>query len=301
MSYEKPTVLVVDDTPDNIQLIQQWLEGDYELLAATNGEKALEVAASQAPDAVLLDVMMPGMDGFTVCQRLVENPKTANIPVIFQTALDSPENILHGLELGAYFYLTKPIEVAKLKAVVSTATEHFIAYKRLGEEHTKILKSLALIDEGRFRFRALDEVHNLALLVANACPSPEKVFLGLTELMINAVEHGNLGITYAEKSTLNQEMRWRVEVERRLELAEYRHKYAQLHVKRHKDALHFTIEDQGKGFDWQSYLEIKPERAFDTHGRGIAMAKAMSFDHLEYKGQGNLVTASVLLQDSFPD
>jgi putative two-component system response regulator len=107
---EKPTVLVVDDTPDNLSLMSGLLKDDYKVKVANNGEKALKIAASDAPpDLILLDIMMPGMDGYEVCEFLKRNPATRDIPVIFLTAKAEVEDEKKGLELGAVDYLTKPV------------------------------------------------------------------------------------------------------------------------------------------------------------------------------------------------
>jgi putative two-component system response regulator len=107
---EKATVLVVDDTPDNLSLMSGLLKDDYKVKVANGGEKALKIAQSDSPpDLILLDIMMPGMDGYQVCQHLKANPATRDIPVIFLTAKAEVEDEKKGLELGAVDYLTKPV------------------------------------------------------------------------------------------------------------------------------------------------------------------------------------------------
>lgn len=107
---EKSTVLVVDDTPDNLTLMSGLLKDDYKVKIANGGEKALKIAQSDTPpDLILLDIMMPEMDGYTVCFHLKENPKTAHIPVIFLTAKTEVADETKGFELGAVDYITKPI------------------------------------------------------------------------------------------------------------------------------------------------------------------------------------------------
>jgi putative two-component system response regulator len=107
---EKATVLVVDDTPDNLSLMSGLLKDDYKVKVANNGEKALKIAQSDSPpDLILLDIMMPGMDGYEVCQHLKSDPATRDIPVIFLTAKAEVEDEKKGLELGAVDYITKPI------------------------------------------------------------------------------------------------------------------------------------------------------------------------------------------------
>ncbi len=117
----KSTILVVDDTPDNITLLCALLGDQYKNKVATNGQKALKIAfAEPHPDLILLDIMMPGMDGYEVCQELKANPSTANIPVIFLTAKTQDEDETRGFELGAVDYITKPINPPILKARVQT-------------------------------------------------------------------------------------------------------------------------------------------------------------------------------------
>jgi putative two-component system response regulator len=120
---EKPiaTVLVVDDTPDNLSLMGGLLRDHYHVKVANQGEKALKIAqGEQPPDLILLDIMMPGMDGYEVCRRLKANLHTRDIPVIFLTARADMEDERLGLELGAVDYITKPISPPILLARVAT-------------------------------------------------------------------------------------------------------------------------------------------------------------------------------------
>jgi len=125
--------------------------------------------------------------------------------------------------------------------------------------------------------------------------NPERTVSGYSELLINAVEHGNLGITYAEKSKLLAEGKWADEVEHRLHSAANADKRVEVVLDKVADSLKVTISDQGQGFDWKKYMQFDPDRAFDLHGRGIAMTKVLSFDQLEYLGKGNSVVATVQL------
>src|ERR1700761_1979118 len=107
---DRQLVLVVDDTPENLTLMSDLLKGSYKVKVANNGEKALRIAASEVtPDLILLDVMMPGLDGYEVCRRLKASPATRDIPVVFLTAKAEAEDEQAGLELGAVDYVTKPI------------------------------------------------------------------------------------------------------------------------------------------------------------------------------------------------
>lgn len=114
-------ILLVDDVPVNIEIIGTLLTNHgYFISVAENGLKALELVNNSRPDLILLDIMMPGMDGFEVCQRLKKNPATANIPIIFITALSDSENVVKGFELGGVDYVTKPFNAEEVIARVNT-------------------------------------------------------------------------------------------------------------------------------------------------------------------------------------
>ena len=114
----RPRLLLVDDEPTNLQLLRQILQADYRLLFATDSARALQLAAEQHPDLILLDIMMPGMDGYAVCQALKSAAPTAHIPVIFVSALTDTHDETRGFEVGAVDYLTKPVSPPVVRARV---------------------------------------------------------------------------------------------------------------------------------------------------------------------------------------
>ena len=116
----RPRLLLVDDEPTNLQLLRQVLQADYRLLFATDGARALQLAKEQRPDLILLDIMMPGMDGYAVCQALKRQPLTAHIPVIFVTALTDTQDETRGFDVGAVDYITKPVSPPVVRARVRT-------------------------------------------------------------------------------------------------------------------------------------------------------------------------------------
>src|SRR3954452_11498044 len=116
-------ILVVDDVPANVKLLEARLSAEYfDVLTASNGAEALDVCSRSECDIILLDVMMPDMDGFEVCRRLKSNPATHHIPVVIVTALDSPSDRVSGLEAGADDFLTKPVSDIVLIARVRSLT-----------------------------------------------------------------------------------------------------------------------------------------------------------------------------------
>jgi len=146
----KQKILIVDDTPQNIAVLNELLRRNYAIHAATDGEKALKLARSEAPpDLILLDIMMPGMDGYEVCRRLKANEATRDIPVIFVTTRAEVRDETRGLELGAVDYLTKPVNPSIVQARVRTHLE-----LRNAREHLKN-QNLVLEEKVKERTREL--------------------------------------------------------------------------------------------------------------------------------------------------
>jgi CheY-like chemotaxis protein len=290
-------ILIVDDEPFNLEIIGEYFEGaGYDLSFFPAGEDAWEAlqTAAASYDLAILDRMMPGLDGIALLRRIKADPRFATLPVIMQTAASSPEQLREGLQAGAYYYLTKPYERESLLSIVRASLGDAQTKSDLRNRLQEHQDALQLLREGCFEFRTVEEAGRLAGFLAHALPRPEGAVLGLSELLINGVEHGNLGISYAEKSELKRLDRWPEEVEHRSALEENSGKRVRVQLTRHDGVTTIRISDEGKGFDWHRYLDFDPERAFDPNGRGIAMARLSSFDTLDYQGCGNTVLVSIL-------
>lgn len=144
------TILVIDDTEVNLDLIEAILSDEYHVSTSKDGETGLAIAAAIHPDMILLDVMMPGMDGYEVCERLKKEPKTQDIPVIFITALSSEMNESKGFELGAVDYITKPFKPVIVKNRVRTHLELKRHRDHLAELVRERTRELALTQEVTF-------------------------------------------------------------------------------------------------------------------------------------------------------
>ena len=119
--FSQYSVLAVDDIPLNLILVQKMLARyNFKLRTASNGEQALDAVAQEKPDLILLDLMMPGIDGFEVIRRLRENPRTADVRIVILSALNSQEDVSKGFNLGAHDYIVKPIIMEKLLSCVIT-------------------------------------------------------------------------------------------------------------------------------------------------------------------------------------
>lgn len=293
---EQDRVLVVDDEQLNLFIIEEFL-ADQGLALELHSDPLAAWNALQAPDSafnlVVLDRMMPNLDGMEFLRRMKQESRFINIPVIIQTAASLPDQVRQGLEAGAYYYLTKPYEPEALISIVRAALDDRRSRAQLLNRAAAFEETQKLIRSVEYAFVTLDDVNRLVPLLAAMCPEPNVAAPGLADLMVNAVEHGNLALSYEEKSLLKWDGDWEAEIHRRLLLPQFAERYATIHVKLAAHGVVFTITDQGAGFDWQKYLSFDPCRAFDPNGRGIAMAKLTSFSDIEYQGKGNVVIATV--------
>lgn len=286
------TVLAVDDNPTALKLIQLMLEqGDHRVLTASGGEEALDILAQGGVDVLLLDRMMPGMDGIEVCARIKADERLRAIPIIMQTAAGRPQEIREGIEAGVFYYLVKPLVPDTLLSIVESARQKIRKFRQDQLEDTERRESLALVRSMTCVFKTIEEGEKLASFLAAFFPQPDLAITGISELFLNAVEHGNLAIDYQLKSRLVQNNGWSQEIARRQLDPRYRDRVVTVLLERADHSCSLRIEDQGEGFDARRYLEIDPSRATDNHGRGIAIANMMCFDRLSYNQRGNVVTA----------
>lgn len=196
----------------------------------------------------------------------------------------------------ADFVLPADVDAQVLKSVYLAASEYRSQVASLRRDVASRQSAVGTINHGQFVLSSLDEARNLATMLALACPNSDLVAIGLQELLINAVEHGNLEITADEKQQLIIEGKWRDEVERRLASPNYAGRVVLVNFQRGERMISITIQDDGDGFEFDNYAESDvPSEGY--RGRGIAMARDLSFSSLTYLGRGNLVEATILLQN----
>lgn len=290
-------VLVVDDTRTNLAILEEYLSnGPYVCTFAENGAEAWQRMEHPAQDIdlVILDRMMPVMDGMEFLQKLKNDARFAHIPVIMQTAAASTREIQEGLDAGCYYYLTKPYSEEAMMGVVQAAVLELRGRDTLRAATSRI-PDLGQLDSAAYSFRTIQECARLSVLLSRSAPSPDAAKEGLWELMLNAIEHGNLGLSYHDKSQLVRSGEWENEIKRRMKLPEYAARVATVQMKTSASEIVYTISDQGAGFDCLPYLDFDVERAFDPNGRGIAVANHACFSRMEYKNGGRTVVARIKL------
>ena len=291
------TLLLVDDDIPFTTVVKSSLEKEgYNVLSAHHANEAKKILDKHHEniEVMLLDWSMPDISGIDLLREIKQEKTFEDIRVIMQTVMGREEDIQQGIEAGAFFYLVKPV---KKELLVSTIKAAIIDYERkqnLLRQLREGAHSFHLLTEGEFHFKTVHEGDFLAIRIANECPNPEEAIL-ISELFANAVEHGNLGLTYDEKTKLIGENRLQEEVNRRLSLRENRDKFVHVSFRRLPDRIILTVEDMGSGFNFEKYLHLDENRVFQNHGRGIALVNALY--KLRFIGRGNKVIIEIPLQN----
>lgn len=287
-------VLLVDDDPISLQLMTSYLKPKgYSISTATDGEQAQKLIHRHPVSyfsAIVLNYRMPRKDGVTLLTELKQGERCI-VPIILQTSANDPKQIKAGIDAGAFYYLIKPYTPKVFLSIVDSAIKDFTNHQLVTQKLHKLTSSMRLLKDAHFEFRTLEEATNLSSFIAHLTQDPKKVGLGLFELLVNAVEHGNLEISYDEKTQLLNTSCLKQEIDSRLQQAPYQQRFVKVDITHDCGQLEIIIEDMGKGFDFEQYLEFSVERALDNHGRGIMMANKLSFDKLEYSLGGRRVTA----------
>ena len=289
------TILIADHDPfgpDQLRELSQ--EEGYRLVTVEDGEQALDVLKSSNGDigAAVLDWNIPGMSGIELLDWIRSQPTYKHMEVIVHARRISSSEAKKGINRGAFCVLHKPYPFLQLKAVLRAALSDTDLKRSLATELRQFEGALQLLTGGSFRVRTMEEAESLAVGLGRFCESCQDG-LALYELLQNAIEHGNLGIGYREKSRLLKQRCFRQEVERRLSLAENAHLYVDVEVRILETCIEILITDQGSGFDFEKYTEFEPKRALDAHGRGILLARAML--GVEYFPPGNRVRVTAPL------
>lgn len=293
-SRRKNRVLLVEDEPANMAIMAEYLILDgYDVTEAPNGAVAWDILQADAEfDVLVTDRRMPEMDGLQLAEMVKNDRRLSRLPVIMQTGAAGQKEIAEGMKAGVFYYLPKPYAeetlVAIMRAAIADRQQRLLFEQRMGRQRDAIDTFVS----GNFSLQTIAEAQNLALLLGSAFARPELAVNGLYELLLNAIEHGNLKLCYDAKNKALAEGDWDSEIARRLALPENAAKRVNVGFARAGEKIEITIRDQGDGFDARPYMEIEPSRAMQGNGRGIAKANLRAFEKLEYLDKGNVVKAT---------
>jgi len=285
----KKILIIDDEKPVRDVLNIALTEEGYKTFEALDGRQGIELFKSSEPDIVITDVMMPGIDGIEVTKRIKSHRD--DIDVIIMSGFGTEELVINALRAGASNYLKKPIMFDELFKILDE-----LIFRRENRKRFEIAKDIVLREQKEIVLE--NEVSNVwgavnqILFNVHAVADPstiEGMSIGLYELIINAIEHGNLGITYEEKSNALQKNGYRVLLEQRRENADHEGKHVTIRCEYSQNELSIEIRDQGEGFDLSNLPDIHdPETMMSDHGRGILLA-TLFYDSIEYTDPGNCV------------
>ncbi len=266
------TALIVEDHPEQADLVARILRlRDYKPILAEDGESGLRLAREQPPDVMLLDLMLPDINGFDVCRRLRTDPATRLIPVVMLTALNDVQHRVHGFRVGANAYVTKPYGVEDLFEAISAARAWRTSMEQRalhGEIHVELNSEITL----------LKDLNDFLMLVCQSTPLEQEQVIQLRQAVMemahNAIEWGN-----RHQSDRLVNITYRI----------------------HRDGLEIIIQDQGPGFDRNqlphaavpddpfTHLDVREKLGLRAGGFGLLICQGM-VDEMKYNDIGNEVT-----------
>ncbi|MDX1950015.1 MAG: response regulator [Rickettsiales bacterium] len=291
-------VLTIDDQEEDLEILNHILKkSNYETISARNGLEALDMLdKNSAVDVIVLDRMMPKMDGMSFIRRIKEDNRFRDTPIIMQTAMNEDYQIQEGIEAGVYWYITKPFNQNMLASLVKSAYRANKRNKKISaitdfyiDSRKKFKGGMDRLNSANFCIKTIEEARDLAHTIAIAYTEPKIMVGAISELLVNAVEHGNLGISFEEKHQLILDGMWEDEIEYRYNMPENQRKSVQVNLFRENGELILKIKDDGDGFDVKPFLSFDSDRAFKANGRGIYLA-SLAFNKIEYSTKGNEVT-----------
>ena len=291
------TILVIDNNADAVRFLHDMLDSKpYNIVTTSNGEEGFNLLLQNSDlySLIILGQNIEDINGVRLLHKINSCSVMKTIPIIMEASTGTLEEMEICIRAGARYYISKPIDKQIIPHIISTALRDQERYS-IAEKAVLASKPMHTLTNASFRLQTLPEAQVAANLIANECPNPRLAAVGITEMLINAIEHGNLGISYAEKTALHENETWLSEIERRLALSENADKYVTLMFNKSESHINIRIIDQGLGFDWREFQEIDSHRVFDNHGRGIVMARTLAFESLIYHGCGNDVECIIPL------
>ncbi len=290
-------ILVVDDESAVRRIMSRvLLRHGYHPIEAADGREALEVFCHENPAIVITDINMPDMDGLELLSRIKEESPEAC--VVIMTGYGSEETAIKALRSGAGNYFTKPIDLPELIYAIGVLADFIRSREDKSFDYKKIIRETKTIVTGNALGAIYSIVHELTRAIANFPSEAESMQTGLLEMITNAIEHGNLDITYEEKQKALQDGRLDELYENKAQAMPYKERKVTIRYEFDPEKVIYTICDQGDGFDWRSLPDpTDPENLMAASGRGIFMTR-LYMDEVVYNDTGNEVTIVKYLQSS---
>ena len=281
---------VYEHLPSTLKVELRWLALEFANLRTI-------AAIDRLPAAMLVRLGDDLAQLESLITELREDERLSPVPIVLvEDDGSDTAGLAPRLTGEALHILTRSELETRLQGALESALETNGLLSRLAE-HVRDGESAVPLS-GRLAFRTIEQVHRLASPLAEACPDPPVAVIGLIELMVNAIEHGNLEISYDEKTALLRDGTWHEELARRLALPGYRQRTALLAFDSDGERLRIVIKDQGEGFDPAPYLSIDASRIAAPNGRGIALVKTLGFDSVAFRGCGNEVEVVMSFADA---
>lgn len=298
MLVEDPLKILAINSSDSNHYVAHMCS-DIECVTVSQPDAKSAMAALEKDtefDAFLMDASPTGNENKTFLKFLNRRETLKSVPLILRGAEPQKEVLDEFASCPTLHYLTQDMSPEMAGTIIGNAAQAARRNKRMQREAERAQQALGCMEQSNFCFNHIDKARDLAYFVSQCFPEPQRVVIGLAELMMNAIEHGVLGISYEEKRDLVLAGTFYEEVEKRLELMKYSGRAeAQVRFERLEDQLRVMIADPGDGFDWRQFMKLDPSRMMDPNGRGIAMARQFSFDVVEYNEVGNMVLGIVYL------
>ena len=296
MDSESQKIIIVLGNIEKLNPINELLPKNY-LLENINSYENLYFKIIGDPEKYKAIIIARTDQGnLEILYKISTCSRTKTIPIIiYQNKYLSSTQIESYTRAGVRYclpYTTNHKAISNIiLAAVRDRERYLIAENNIIPEHAS-----NVMLNGEFKFQTLWEAQIVANFIAEACPNPRLAVVGISEMFINAIEHGNLDISYTDKTRLNSSGEiWLDEVERRLNLPENKNKYVIVKFNRENSHININIKDEGNGFNWQQYQQLDASRVYDNHGRGIVMARNLAFEKLEFIGNGNEVNCMISL------
>ncbi|HBE01630.1 MAG: hypothetical protein A2096_16535 [Spirochaetes bacterium GWF1_41_5] len=266
-------IAIIDDDENLLEDLAVFLQqSGFTVHTYSRGDDAL-AAIKEKPDrfaALAADRVMHDLGGLELMRKIRECFISWPVPVIIMTGCNcSKKEIITAMNQGAYFCITKPFAPSDLAVLLNSAI--------MRSEHLQVRKNenagiLGTCDLGCFTIKNFSEAWDFSSTIAALCADPEAAVIAASELLINAIEHGNLGLSYEDKTRLLLGDQYEKAIYRLLNSKEHRQKSVRVTLRKLNGFVQLLIRDQGKGFDYHKYLDPDFFRNDHLHGRGIAMA-----------------------------